>query len=109
MDNIISKRQAEADEFYWHVTPYPISDELRQIQRQGFAGLLWTKQFYYFVHNYWANGDPDTIKPPMNRANGRNKEWKHLYTDEILSLPDKWEYPFRCLGFCLPLYSICYD
>ena len=70
------------------------SDELRQIQRQGFAGLLWTKQFYYFVHNYWANGDPDTIKPPMNRANGRNKEWKHLYTDEILSLPDKWEYPF---------------
>lgn len=94
LDNIISKRQAEADEFYWHVTPYPISDELRQIQRQGFAGLLWTKQFYYFVHNYWANGDPDTIKPPMNRANGRNKEWKHLYTDEILSLPDKWEYPF---------------
>ncbi|KAK6880780.1 hypothetical protein K4I79_005168 [Candida tropicalis] len=94
LDQIFTQRQAEADEFYWKVSPFPLSEDLRSILRQGFAGLLWTKQFYYFAHNYWANGDPNTIKPPMNRANGRNKEWGHLYSDEVLSLPDKWEYPF---------------
>ncbi|CAD1809653.1 Mannosyl oligosaccharide glucosidase family protein [Candida parapsilosis] len=94
LDQIFSKRQNEADQFYWKVSPLPISDELRQIQRYAFAGLLWSKQFYHFVHNYWAYGDPNTVKPPVNRANGRNKEWKHLYIDDILSLPDKWEYPF---------------
>ncbi|KAL6450695.1 hypothetical protein SBY92_000941 [Candida maltosa Xu316] len=109
LDQLISQRQAEADEFYWKVTPFPIPDEMRQVQRQAFAGLLWSKQFYYFAHNYWSNGDPNTIKPPMNRANGRNKEWGHLYSDEVLSLPDKWEYPFfaawdsafHCVAFSL--------
>lgn len=94
LDQIISRRQHEADAFYWKITPLPISDELRQIQRQAFAGLLWTKQFYYFIHNYWSSGDPQTVKPPINRANGRNKEWSHMYVDDVLSLPDKWEYPF---------------
>ncbi|CAI5758521.1 unnamed protein product [Candida verbasci] len=94
LDQIFNRRQSEADQFYWKVSPLPISDELRQVQRQAFAGLLWTKQFYHFVHNYWAAGDPNTIKPPVNRANGRNRHWKHLYIDDILSLPDKWEYPF---------------
>ncbi|EGW31533.1 uncharacterized protein SPAPADRAFT_51535 [Spathaspora passalidarum NRRL Y-27907] len=94
LDQILSRRQAEADEFFHKVTPLPISNELRQIQRQAFAGLLWTKQFYHFVHNYWSYGDPNTVKPPINRANGRNKEWSHLFIDDILSLPDKWEYPF---------------
>ncbi|RLV94125.1 Uncharacterized protein JA1_001944 [Spathaspora sp. JA1] len=94
LDQIFSRRQNEADDFYYKVTPLPISNELRQIQRQAFAGLLWTKQFYHFVHNYWSYGDPNTVKPPINRANGRNKEWSHLYIDDILSLPDKWEYPF---------------
>lgn len=93
-DNVFSKRQDEADAFYWKVSPLPMSDELRQVQRQAFAGLLWTKQFYHFVHDYWSKGDSKTPKPPPNRANGRNKDWKHLYINDILSLPDKWEYPF---------------
>ncbi|CCE83249.1 Piso0_003821 [Millerozyma farinosa CBS 7064] len=109
-DRIIARRQDEADAFYWKVTPLPISDELRQVQRQAFAGLLWTKQFYYFIHNYWFKGDPNTMKPPQNRANGRNKDWKHLYIDDILSMPDKWEYPFFAAWdtafHCIPLAMI---
>ncbi|KAM9920572.1 hypothetical protein OXX59_007124 [Metschnikowia pulcherrima] len=93
-DNVFGRRQDEADAFYWKVSPLPLSDELRQVQRQAFAGLLWTKQFYHFVHSYWSSGDPNTPPPPENRANGRNKEWKHLFIDDVLSLPDKWEYPF---------------
>lgn len=94
-DSVFSKRQDEADEFYWKVTPLPIPDTLRNVQRQAFAGLLWTKQFYHFVHEYWYGGDPASkVRPPTDRANGRNREWKHMYIDDVLSLPDKWEYPF---------------
>ncbi|RKP30920.1 hypothetical protein METBISCDRAFT_27062 [Metschnikowia bicuspidata] len=93
-DNVFARRQDEADAFYWKVSPLPLSNELRQVQRQAFAGLLWTKQFYYFVHSYWLGGDPNHPPPPENRANGRNKDWKHLFIDDVLSLPDKWEYPF---------------
>lgn len=93
-DNVFGRRQDEADAFYWKVSPLPLSNQLRQVQRQAFAGLLWTKQFYYFVHNYWLGGDPNHPPPPENRANGRNKDWKHLFIDDVLSLPDKWEYPF---------------
>lgn len=109
-DQIFSRRQDEADAFYWRVSPLPISDNLRQVQRQAFAGLLWTKQFYHFVHNNWSKGDPNTPQPPMNRANGRNKDWKHLYIDDVLSLPDKWEYPFFAAWdtafHCIPLAMI---
>lgn len=93
-DNVFSKRQDEADAFYWKISPLPMPDQLRLVQRQAFAGLLWTKQFYHFIHDYWSKGDNSTMKPPPNRANGRNKDWKHLYINDILSLPDKWEYPF---------------
>lgn len=94
-DAIFDDREQEADNFYWRITPLPINDELRKIQRQAFAGLLWTKQFYHFVWDNWYNGDK-AIKPrpPPDRANGRNKNWKHLYIEDILSMPDKWEYPF---------------
>lgn len=109
-DQTLARRQDEADAFYWKVSPLPMSDDLRQVQRQAFAGLLWTKQFYYFVHNYWSRGDPNTPKPPTNRANGRNKDWKHLFIDDILSLPDKWEYPFFAAWdtafHCVPLAMI---
>lgn len=109
-DQVFSRRQDEADAFYWKVSPLPISDDLRQVQRQAFAGLLWTKQFYYFVHNYWFRGDPNTPAPPPNRANGRNKDWKHLYINDVLSLPDKWEYPFFAAWdtafHCIPLAMI---
>lgn len=93
-DQVFHRRETEADNFYWRITPLPISEELRTIQRQAFAGLLWTKQFYHFIQEDWYNGDPIEPKPPANRANGRNKEWKHMYIDDILSLPDKWEYNF---------------
>lgn len=109
-DEVFARRQDEADAFYWKVSPLPISDDLRQIQRQAFAGLLWTKQFYHFVHSYWLGGDPNTPAPPENRANGRNKDWKHLYIDDVLSLPDKWEYPFFAAWdtafHCIPLAMI---
>lgn len=109
-DNVFGRRQDEADAFYWKVTPLPLSDEMRQIQRQAFSGLLWTKQFYHFVHSYWLSGDPNTPPPPENRANGRNKDWKHLFIDDILSLPDKWEYPFFAAWdtafHCIPLAMI---
>lgn len=109
-DEVIGRRQDEADAFYWKVTPLPLTDELRQVQRQAFSGLLWTKQFYHFVHNYWLSGDPNTPPPPENRANGRNKDWKHLYIDDVLSLPDKWEYPFFAAWdtafHCIPLAMI---
>lgn len=109
-DQTFAKRQDEADAFYWKISPLPMSDELRQVQRQAFAGLLWTKQYYHFVHNYWSHGDKNTPRPPMNRANGRNKDWKHLYIDDILSLPDKWEYPFFAAWdtafHCIPLAMI---
>jgi hypothetical protein len=109
-DQVFARRQDEADAFYWKISPLPISDELRQVQRQAFAGLLWSKQFYYFVHNYWSRGDPNTPPPPPNRANGRNKEWTHLYIDDVLSLPDKWEYPFFAAWdtafHCIPLAMI---
>ncbi|CCD26636.1 uncharacterized protein NDAI_0I00670 [Naumovozyma dairenensis CBS 421] len=110
-DSIFDKREQEADEFYWRITPMPISDELRNVQRQAFAGLMWTKQFYNFTYDAWYNGDPD-IKPfpPPNRANGRNKNWRHLYIEDILSMPDKWEYPFFASWdtafHCIPLAMI---
>jgi hypothetical protein len=91
---IVAERRAEADAFYAAVNPYPISDDLRAIQRQAFAGLLWTKQFYYFDVHEWLTGDPLTPKPPERRWDGRNREWVHLNSADILSMPDKWEYPW---------------
>ncbi|QID87334.1 hypothetical protein GRS66_010007 [Saccharomyces pastorianus] len=110
-DSVFDIREEEADNFYWRITPSPISDELRSVQRQAFSGLLWTKQFYNFTYDAWFNGDAN-IKPhpPPNRANGRNKNWKHLYIEDILSMPDKWEYPFFASWdtafHCIPLAMI---
>ncbi|SCU83150.1 LAMI_0C02190g1_1 [Lachancea mirantina] len=94
-DTIFERREEEADNFYWKITPLHLSDELRKVQRQAFAGLMWSKQFYNFIQDQWYNGDPNVKpRPPPNRAGGRNKDWKHMYAEDILSLPDKWEYPF---------------
>lgn len=109
-DSIMDQRQDEADEFYWRISPAPLSDDLRCIQRQAFAGLLWTKQFYHFVHSEWSKGDPANPPPPPERAHVRNQNWKHLYINDILSLPDKWEYPFFAAWdsafHCIPLAMI---
>ncbi|CDF90840.1 ZYBA0S08-04390g1_1 [Zygosaccharomyces bailii CLIB 213] len=94
-DAIFADREEEADNFYWRVNPLPSGEKLKAIQRQAFAGLLWTKQFYNFTWEEWYNGDV-SIKPPppKDRAGARNKDWKHLYIEDVLSMPDKWEYPF---------------
>jgi glycogen debranching enzyme len=109
-DQLFSRRETDADNFYWRITPLPISDELRQIQRQAFAGMLWTKQFYHFIQEDWYHGDPVSPKPPQNRANGRNKEWKHMYIDDVLSFCDKFEYAFFAAWdtafHCIPLALI---
>lgn len=109
-DKIIEKRQDEADDFYFKVSPLPIDDELRDIQRQALAGMMWDKQFYHFIHSEWQKGDPATIPPPPERANVRNRDWGHMHIDDILSMPDKWEYPFFASWdsafHCIPLAMI---
>jgi hypothetical protein len=106
-DEIVALRQQEADEFYQRITPFPISDDLRNIQRQAFAGMLWSKQYYHYNVTNWLKGDPIA---PLNRSNSRNQEWIHLDADDILSMPDKWEYPWFAawdLAFhCIPLAMI---
>ena len=87
-------RLQEADEFYRDIAPYPMSDDARNVQRQAFAGLMWTKQYYLYSVQDWLQGDPDTPKPPDSRKRGRNCHWIHLEPQEILSVPDKWEYPW---------------
>ena len=75
--------------------------------RQGFAGMLWSKQFYHYVVKQWLEGDPGNPPPPPERKNGRNHDWKHLYNADVISMPDKWEYPWYAawdLAFhCVPL------
>jgi hypothetical protein len=93
-ESSFNERLKEADEFYNSVSPFPLTEELRSIQRQAFAGMLWSKQFYHYVVGDWLKGDPAAPPPPVERKNGRNRDWIHLYNDDILSMPDKWEYPW---------------
>ncbi len=93
-DALFDLRKSEADAFYREVNPHPITDELRSIQRQAFAGMLWSKQYYAFVVGDWLNGDPLTPAPPRERLEGRNSEWTHVYAGDVISMPDKWEYPW---------------
>lgn len=87
-------RQQEADEFYQRVSPHKKTRELKNIERQAFAGLLWNKQYYHYVIDTWLAGDPGQPKPPEERQQGTNRNWIHLHTDDIISMPDKWEYPY---------------
>ena len=84
-----------------------LSEDARLVMRQAYAGMLWSKQFYHFDVRTWLEGDPAGPEPPEDRWNGRNKEWQHLYNDDIISMPDKWEYPWYAawdLAFhCIPL------
>ena len=93
-DNIFAQRRREADEFYDAVLPAGMSSEARCVARQAYAGLLWSKQFYHYVIRDWLNGDPAQPPPPPERHNGRNREWEHLFNRDIISMPDKWEYPW---------------
>ena len=106
-NEIFTKRQSEADEFYADLQPSSLSDDERMVQRQAFAGMLWSKQFYHYDLEEWLNGDPAQPAPSPERKNGRNHEWRHLNSADIISMPDKWEYPWFAawdLAFhCIPL------
>jgi hypothetical protein len=106
-DSTFDLRQHEADEFYATVIPQNLSADARNVMRQGFAGMLWSKQFYHYVVRDWLQGDPDNPSPPPERRKGRNHEWTHLYNADVVSMPDKWEYPWYAawdLAFhCIPL------
>ena len=93
-DAMFAKRKREADEFFASRTPSAATEQERLILRQGYAGLLWTKQFYHYVVRDWIEGDPATPIPPPQRLLGRNHDWPHLYNRDIISMPDKWEYPW---------------
>ncbi|KAF2460552.1 Six-hairpin glycosidase-like protein [Lineolata rhizophorae] len=109
-DDIIEQRRQEADDFYWRISPLPMADDLKNIQRQALSGMLWCKQYYNFVWDEWANGDPGMPPPPPHRKNIRNKQWRHMHLDDILSMPDSWEYPFFAAWdtafHCIPLAMI---
>src|SRR5207248_2062152 len=106
-DEIFGRRQNEADEFYDSVAPVNLTSEDKAIQRQALAGLLWTKQFYYYIVEEWLKGDPASPPPPASRWDGRNARWRHLYNERVLSMPDSWEFPWYAswdLAFhCIPL------
>ncbi len=92
-DGLFAERIAEADEFY-SFCPASLSEDGKRVQRQAFAGLLWSKQFYHFVVETWLKGDPGQPKPPAARLTGRDSQWVQLYNEDVLCMPDKWEYPW---------------
>jgi hypothetical protein len=93
-DSLFTERIAEANEFYEEIIPSNIPEHERMLSRQGYAGLLWTKQFYHYVVDEWLKGDPNGPPVGERRLNGRNSDWKHFFARDILSMPDKWEYPW---------------
>src|SRR5437879_4631711 len=106
-DRLFATRQEDADEFYASRIPKDLSDDAKTVMRQAFGGMLWCKQFYHYDVHTWLEGDPAGPKPPEERWNGRNKDWTHLYNEDIISMPDNWEYPWYAawdLAFhCIPL------
>jgi len=106
-DRLLATRRNEADEFYRTLIPQHLSPDAQNIMRQSFAGMLWSKQFYHYELQRWLAGDPGNPSPPPERRSGRNKEWTHLYNADVISMPDKWEYPWYAawdLAFhCVPL------
>lgn len=91
---VMNARQIDEEEFYGVVLPDRVDVEHRKVARQAFAGLLWSKQFYHLIVRDWLDGDPDQPVPPAARKQGRNSDWSHLFTRDIISMPDKWEYPW---------------
>jgi len=106
-DRLFATRQEEANEFYASRIPKDLSDDAKAVMRQAFGGMLWCKQFYHYDVHTWLEGDPAGPPPPPERWNGRNKDWTHLYNEDVISMPDNWEYPWYAawdLAFhCIPL------
>ena len=92
--DVFHRRCAEADEFYAELERDIDDPDTRRVHRQSLAGMLWTKQFYYFDIPEWLDGDPLQPAPPESRRHGRNSDWRHLNNADIISVPDKWEYPW---------------
>ena len=109
-DKIFSSRVDEADAFYHQFQENVDNPELCSIQRQAFAGMMWSKQFYYYNVKNWLYGDPGRHGPPSSRKGGRNSDWSHLFNYHVISMPDKWEYPWFAawdLAFhCIPIARI---
>jgi hypothetical protein len=93
-EQALAARRAEADEFYAGLTPAGASADEALVMRQGFAGVLWSKQLYYYDVARWLDGDPTQPAPPPQRQAGRNSWWRHFNAFDIMSMPDKWEYPW---------------
>jgi hypothetical protein len=106
-EQVFVARMAEADEFYAAVIPAALSNDGQRVMRQALAGMLWSKQFYHYDVRRWLTGDPAGPPPPAERLAGRNRDWTHLYNEDVISMPDKWEYPWYAawdLAFhCVPL------
>jgi hypothetical protein len=108
-DELLNQRQAEADAFYAALQAEMADPDARTVQRQALAGMIWGKQSYHYSISEWLRGDPAQPPPPPHRRHGRNNDWRHLNNAEVISMPDKWEYPwyaawdlaFHCLPFAL--------
>jgi hypothetical protein len=106
---VFDARRREADEFYAEVVPDKLSPDGRQVMRQALAGMLWSKQWYHYDVQRWLDGDPAGPPPPAARLTGRNHRWRHLFNEDVISVPDKWEYPwyaawdlaFHCVALAL--------
>jgi len=113
VESIVTKRKEEADWFYREVSPENASDEERWIQKMALGGMLWSKQFYHFDVSRWLRGDDEDDNRTKQRKELRNKHWSHLVSMRVLSMPDKWEYPWFAawdLAFhCLPLALVDFD
>ena len=93
-DAMFAQRKKEADEFYDEILPGGLSADEKLVARQGYAGMLWSKQYYHYVLTDWLDGDPGQPVPAVERRQGRNQEWTHLFTRDVISIPDKWEFPW---------------
>jgi len=109
-EKVMSDRRQEADQFYAELQSDILDEDARNVQRQAFAGMIWSKQFFYYDVPEWINGDPNQPAPPRQRVHGRNSEWAHLNNADVISMPDKWEYPWYAawdLAFhCIPLAQL---
>ena len=93
-DELFALRIREADAFYAGRLPDGFTEDERRVSRQALAGLIWSRQFYHYVVGEWLDGDPAQPVPPAARRTGRNHEWTHLHNRDVISMPDKWEYPW---------------
>jgi hypothetical protein len=106
-DLTFKQRIREADEFYNAVLPARVSKPEKSIARAAYAGLLWSKQFYHYIIKDWLEGDPEMPPPPKERLSGRNHDWTNIFCRDVISMPDKWEYPWFA-AWDLAFHCVCF-